>query len=65
MPCKNSRRKTVTHLMHLSSGEPDDAKVSRPVRRGVCGKVSARITRHFPTLLCPGILPTDGASPAK
>ncbi len=32
------------------SGEPDDAKVSNPVRRGVCGKVSAKITRHFPTL---------------
>ena len=32
------------------SGEPDDAKVSSPVRRGVCGKVSAKITRHFPTL---------------
>jgi len=32
------------------SGEPDDAKVSSPVRRGVCGKVSAKTTRHFPTL---------------
>jgi AI2M/AI1M-like, HNH endonuclease len=24
---------------HINSGEPDDAKVSRPVRRGVYGKV--------------------------
>ena len=35
----------------MSSGEPDDAKVSSPVRRGVCGKVPAKVTRHFPTLL--------------
>ena len=34
----------------MSSGEPDDAKVSSPVRRGVCGKVPAKVTRHFPTL---------------
>ena len=51
MSCGNSHRKTVTHQKHLSSGEPDDAKVSSPVRRGVCGKVSVRITRHIPTLL--------------
>lgn len=37
----------------MSSGEPDDAKVSSPVRRGVCGKVPAKVTRHFPTLLDP------------
>ena len=51
MPCSNSHRKTITHPKHLGSGEPDDAKVSSPVRRGVCGKVSARITRYIPTLL--------------
>jgi len=51
MPRFYSCGKTVTPSKHLSSGEPDDAKVSSPVRRGVCGKVSARITRHFPTLL--------------
>mgnify|MGYP000327275332 CR=1 FL=1 len=31
----------------MSSGEPDDAKVSRPVRRGVCGKVPARQLATF------------------
>jgi len=51
MPRSNSHGKTVTYSKHLSSGEPDDAKVSSPVRRGVCGKVSVRITRHIPTLL--------------
>ena len=42
---------TATHSKHVSSGEPDDAKVSSPVRRGVCGKVPEKVTRHFPTLL--------------
>lgn len=51
MPRCNPCGKIVTPSKHLSSGEPDDAKVSSPVRRGVCGKVSERITRHFPTLL--------------
>jgi group II intron reverse transcriptase/maturase len=31
--------KPTPNKMHISSGEPDDAKVSRPVRRGVYGKV--------------------------
>ena len=51
MPRSNSLWKAITYSKHISSGEPDDAKVSSPVRRGVCGKVSARITRHIPTLL--------------
>lgn len=67
MPCGNSHRKAITHPKHLSSGEPDDAKVSSPVRRGVCGKVSARITRYIPTLLhalakCPACVAV-GANP--
>ena len=55
MPRYDPQRETVTQPKHVSSGEPDDAKVSRPVRRGVCGKVplasDAAVTRHFPTLL--------------
>ena len=35
---------------NMNSGEPDDVKASSPVRRGVCGKVPAKVTRHFPTL---------------
>lgn len=51
MPRTNPWWKAITYSKHVSSGEPDDAKVSSPVRRGVCGKVPAKVTRHFPTLL--------------
>ena len=51
MPRINPWWKAITYSKHVSSGEPDDAKVSSPVRRGVCGKVPAKVTRHFPTLL--------------
>ena len=37
------------HSKHVSYGEPDDAKVSSPVWRGVCGKAPEKVTRHFPT----------------
>lgn len=33
------RWKTNSQETQVSSGEPDNAKVLRPVRRGVCGKV--------------------------
>ena len=51
MPRSNPWWKAITYSKHVSSGEPDDAKVSSPVRGGVCGKVPAKVTRHFPTLL--------------
>ena len=31
-------------------GDVYKRQVSSPVRRGVCGKVPAKVTRHFPTL---------------
>jgi hypothetical protein len=34
--------KATPNSTHISSGEPDDAKVSRPVRRGVYGKVPTK-----------------------
>jgi group II intron reverse transcriptase/maturase len=42
--CRNCHRaihagQPTPNQPHISSGEPDDAKVSRPVRRGVYGKV--------------------------
>jgi hypothetical protein len=51
MPRGNTQWEAITQTKHISSGEPDDAKVSSPVRRGVCGKVPVKVTRHFPTLL--------------
>jgi hypothetical protein len=47
----------------VGSGEPDEAKVSSPVRRGDWGKVPARVTRHFPTLQ--GVLTQVGQEGAE
>ena len=40
----------IAHEMVKVAGKPDDGKLSRPVRRGAVGKVSAMITRWPPTL---------------